>query len=93
VEGEGEILNSWPPKSWAAFPWQMLPEELGCGTAMTLAAPVRLATGGRVGSDPFCAVGLARARRPDQLVAGGVDRVDGGGRSASAVKPRAASRH
>jgi transposase len=50
----------------SGIPWQMLP----AGTRVrigddVLAAPARLATGGRVGSDPLCAAGLARSLRPD----------------------------
>jgi hypothetical protein len=47
------------------IPWQMLPQELQCGSGMTLAAPARLATGWRLGSDSLCAAGLARSLRPD----------------------------
>src|SRR6266542_3927649 len=50
----------------SGIPWQMLPRELCCGSGMTCwRRPARLAIGGRVGSDPLCATGLARALRPD----------------------------
>ena len=56
----------------SGIPWQMLPQEHGCGSGMTwLASGVRLATGRRLGFDPLCAAGLARTGRPDWLVAGG----------------------
>jgi transposase len=67
----------------SAIPWQMLPQELGCGSGMTCWRRLaRLATGGRLGSDALCAAGLARTR-PTRLI--------GRGRSWTVLPGRTAS--
>jgi transposase len=49
----------------SGIPWQMLPQELGCGSGMTCWRRVRDWQRGRVGSDPLFALGLARSDQID----------------------------
>jgi transposase len=56
----------------SGIPWQMLPQELGCGSGMTCWRRLRdWQHGERVGSDPLCALGLAGARRKRHLICDG----------------------
>jgi transposase len=58
----------------SGIPWQMLPQELGCGSGMTCWRRVRdWQQAGVWDLIHFSLAGLARTRRPDRLVAALVD--------------------
>jgi transposase len=55
----------------SGVPWEMLPQELGCGSGMTCWRRLRdWQEGGQLATDPLLIAGLAGALRGDRVVAG-----------------------
>jgi transposase len=49
----------------SGIPWEMLPQELGCGSGMTYWRRLRDWRGGHLATDPLLLAGLAGALRRD----------------------------